>query len=633
MKPPEQAKDPRNHKPSKKKRWRFRRRIRSVGKRIVRIKNSRRLVALAAATLGLVAVWFFVVDPVARGITAAVRLDRDLHAIHRSGHLLTKLNGEMPSIQQNVTTIDQSLLRLGYWTVVPGVGGTYRAVLGVANAGRDEVSVLTRLMPVASQDPGSSAVETLAENLPRLGPALMNEAGELRAANRVLARVHPAALGVFGANAVNEVATMQHLSANFIKNLPTIQRALPILQQLLGIPTPKRYWLVFENSGELRPTGGFMTAYGDLPIKDGKLGKIMTHDIYGLYLGTTYRPPAPAMFTAAFGVRHWHIEDANTSPDVPLTVANIYRFYQSIPTAPKPLNGVVFVTTWFVDRLIGDVGGIQLGAPYDVDITQNNANYEMEYLSEKDKAIASSKRKAFIGVMLHDLMHRVFHSAPAEILRVAGTVDTALNQKLLLVYFNDSQAEALINRYDWGGVIPPHVGGNYLEEVDENLGGHKDNYYLREAVSSTIVRDGSHYEETVDIRWTNPALYNGWTVVPYQAYVRVYVPPTATLVGVEGEDAYFTDYYNATENKRVFGGEFTMGVRHKPSSPPATWTMQISYLLPGDTNVDRYLIQKQPGVVSQLETVDVEGHRDVFRLTHDTILTWTKHGWVARAYR
>jgi len=618
----------------KKKRVRVKRKTPAAPlKKGIRVKSSRRIVRATGVVVGVGVLWIFLLGPMVRMAVAAIHLDHDFKTMHGTGHFLPTLTRVMPQIELSVATLDDSLSRLGYWSAVPGIGGVYRALDGLASAGRDEIQVIGTLLPHLSVHQGSGTLETVAENLPQLAPALLAVQPELRRANRAFSIVNPNALGILGANTVNEVATLKNVTASFTKNLPTIESMLPTIQSLLGIPSLQRYWLVFENSGELRPTGGFMTAYGDMPLSGGKIGKIVTHNIYGLYLGTTYRPPAPAMFTAAFGVQHWHMEDANTSPDVPLTVDNIYRFYDSIPTAPKPLDGVVFITTWFVDRLIGDFGGIQLGAPYNVDITAANANYEMEYLSEKDKLIPNDKRKAFIGVMLHDLMHRVFHESPTELLRVAGTIDTALNQKLLLVYFNNPQAESLANRYDWGGVIPSTFNGNYLQEVDENLGGHKDNYYMKEAVSSTIVPDGNQYQETVDIRWTNPAIYNDWTVVPYQAYVRLYVPPTATLVGVNGEDAYFTDYYNATENKNVFGGEFHMGVRQKASDPPATWTMQITYLLPGNTNIDRYLIQKQPGVLSQEESVDLEGHRYQFSLTHDTLLTYTGHGWIARPYR
>ncbi len=621
---------------TKKKRLRMKPRLQSSGKgkrTTVRVKNYLKMARVGAGVLIFGVLWFFGIGPVF-GIGMSVwALDHELKAMQGHGHFLPRLTAALPNVTANVDRLDEALTRLGYWGDIPYLGAVYRAGLGVVTAGRDEVQALGIVLPQLTVSGDEGTVQTVAENLSRLEPGLIKATPELRAANHAFSIVHPQDLGIFGANLVNEVATLQHLSHDFSKNLPTIESALPTIQALLGMPSQQRYWLVFENSGELRPTGGFMTAYGDMPIHDGKLGKIMTHNIYGLYLGTTYRPPAPPMFTAAFGVQHWHMEDANTSPDVPITVHNIYRFYDSIPTAPKPLNGVAFITTWFVDRLIADFGGISLGAPYNVNITAANANYEMEYLSEKDKEIPNDKRKAFIGVMLHDLMHRLFHESPAELLRVAGTVDTALNQKLLLLYFNNPHAEALVNRYDWGGEIPTTFDGNYLEEVDENLGGHKDNYYLQEAVSSTVVRDGSQYEETVEIHWTNPGLYNDWTVVPYQAYVRVYVPPNASLVGVNGEDAYFSDYENPTENKNVFGGEFKMGVRKHASDPPATWTMKITYLLPGSTNVDRYLIQKEPGVVSQLETVDVLGHRVQFKLTHDTVLTYTRHGWVARAYR
>ncbi len=590
-------------------------------------------IPLVLASAGVL--WYFLLGPLTHIALAALAVRSDVKSIRGHKRPLQNLVAVLPQIDRHVDTVDRSMGRLGYWSWVPFAGGVYRSLNGLVTAASYEIKAGRIILPpLAKYSASSKILATVVAHLPTLRRSLIAATPEFRAANRALAGVRPAELGPFGANTVNEVATLQHLSANLTKNVKTVEADLPLIQNLLGIPSPQRYWLVFENSGELRPTGGFMTAYGDTLVSQGKIKKIITHNIYGLYLGTTYRPAAPPMFTYAFGVRHWHIEDANTSPDVPLSVGNIYTFYNSIPFVPKPLNGVGLITTWFVDRLIGDVGAIHLGAPYNVTITQQNANYEMEYLSEKAK-LPKGEHKAFIKQMIHVLLHRIFHGSPTELLRVAGTVDTALNQKLLLFYFNNPQAEALLQRYDWGGIIPAQVpsNGNYLQEVDENLGGRKDNYYLKEAVTSTIVPyNSSQYQETVSIHWTNPAIANHWTVAQYQAWARIYVPAGSQLLSSKGWQLYPANYANNTENKQVFGGLFKMPVRKRASAPPATWTMTFRYLLPPGTNVHTYLIQKQPGVLSQRETVILGRHRYSFNLSRDTLLRLTSHGWVAHPY-
>src|SRR3990167_2255678 len=53
--------------------------------------------------------------------------------------------------------------------------------------------------------------------------------------------------------------------------IPELKNALEVLPSVLGYKKEKIYLLWFQNDKELRPTGGFITAYGVAKVKDGKL--------------------------------------------------------------------------------------------------------------------------------------------------------------------------------------------------------------------------------------------------------------------------------------------------------------------------------------------------------------------------
>ena len=61
---------------------------------------------------------------------------------------------------------------------------------------------------------------------------------------------------------------------------------------LLGANQKREYLIVFQNDKELRPTGGFMTAYTIADVEKGVFHPVSSSDIYSLDANYTPRIPA-----------------------------------------------------------------------------------------------------------------------------------------------------------------------------------------------------------------------------------------------------------------------------------------------------------------------------------------------------
>ncbi len=391
-------------------------------------------------------------------------------------------------------------------------------------------------------------------------------------------------------------------------DLQEVRTLLPIAAKMVPAHGTQRYFLIYENPGELRSTGGFLTAYSYVTFKNGRLQPLHSHNIYDLQAHIRYRPPAPLPIHTWVYTPTWHLRDSNWSPNVPTAVQQMYKFYNSIPHAPH-LNGVIFVNTWVADTLLKDIGGITMPKTYhNVRITSTNANYEMEYIAERSHLSAGSK-KQFIGTMLHLIFHKLAHSSVPTLLRTVNSGYQSLNQKNVIFYFNNPQLEAMVKAHNWAGIIDPHVNGDYLEVVDDNLGGHKDNFYMHYHVTSQIQKVGSRYRQTTTVTWTNTGIFNNWLVVPYTSWVRFYVPYGSRLISLTGGNAVTQAYNNTQIHKTVFGNHLTMPARLNQHQPPTTRSMTATYWLPKGINMSTYTIQKQPGIVVDHETVTVNGHR------------------------
>lgn len=408
-----------------------------------------------------------------------------------------------------------------------------------------------------------------------------------------------------------------------LRVIPTIHRAMPALMHALGFPQPQRYLLFFQNIGEMRATGGFLTAYAVLTVNHGVLGPLQVHNIYSLAPQIRYRPPAPNVIAYEFGLDHWHLRDANTSPNVPTTVQTIYRFWNSIPHHPV-VNGVLFVNVWMADQLIQDLGHVAVtAANHHAVLTPSNANVTMEYLAERAHYANPLQRKQFLGALFHGVLKGIEQGSMAVKTRTLQSIAMGLQRKWLLFYFNNPAEEQWVTQLGWAGKTIRHThGANYLQVVDENLGGHKDNLYLKEQVTTEIQQSGSdQYVEVTRITLTNPALYNGWLVVPYQGLLKLYVPRGAQLLDLDGSNGFRQDYVNRTLNKTVVGGFVGMGVRRSIASPPATLTLTVAYRLPPLSHLHHLVIQEQPGSRSVPLTVEMGSYRRTLLLRHDETLT------------
>src|SRR5690606_6242926 len=71
-----------------------------------------------------------------------------------------------------------------------------------------------------------------------------------------------------------------------------ITDAKPLIEvapYLLGIDEKRTYLVLFQNDAELRPTGGFLTAYSLLEVDKGQIKPLFSSDMYDL--DKKFNPP------------------------------------------------------------------------------------------------------------------------------------------------------------------------------------------------------------------------------------------------------------------------------------------------------------------------------------------------------
>lgn len=397
---------------------------------------------------------------------------------------------------------------------------------------------------------------------------------------------------------------------------------LELLPDLLAYDSEKTYLLLFQNSSELRPTGGFWGSYGVLKIADGKIIDFKTDDIYHLDVNIIDKdvapePPAPL---AKYLNKDWFFRDANWSPDFSEAALTAQYFYKLEGGTEEHFDGVIAITPEVIADFLLYLGPIEVnGLSFDRENFISLLQYEVE-VAFNDKDISSWNRKDILEPLAEKLINKLEKTLTLDtISEITKIFEKSLAKKDILIYFNDPKLEKTILGYNWGGAI---IGttSDYLDIIDANLASFKTDLYIERQIEykiKTVPKDNNNYDLVAHLKIEY--LHRGrfdWKTTRYRTYTRVYLPPESRLLswqGVMADDRSSIvgglDVYNEF-GKTVLGGFIAI-------EPQRGGVLEFEYTLPDRIKEKiasgqyQLIIQKQPGVQNKSVNLDLEFPRAV----------------------
>ena len=311
-------------------------------------------------------------------------------------------------------------------------------------------------------------------------------------------------------------------------DFPEIRKGLGNLDSVLSVwpeiapPTGKKvYLVVFQNSAELRPTGGFIGSYGLVKIENGALANWEIFDIYtadGQLRGHIDPPDEILRFA---GQQSWYMRDANWDPDWPLTAQRLEWFLEK--ETGQTVDGVIGVNLGLMQKLLAVSGPLDL---LDLNLTVSADDFfaKAESAAEINFFAGSSQKKDFLGAAAKALQGKL----PVN-LALGKALSAALEQKDLLFYFNNPKVQKVFSNAGWGGELK-----NFdLAIIEANLGFNKANYFIKRSVQTKILigKDGT-LDVTVVIHYRNDSPSEAWPGGKYKNYLRIFPAGFGELVEV-----------------------------------------------------------------------------------------------------
>jgi UDP-glucuronate decarboxylase len=377
--------------------------------------------------------------------------------------------------------------------------------------------------------------------------------------------------------------------------------ALLGMSDLIGMESPKKYLILFQNSNEIRPTGGFIGSYAVLEIDKGKITSLTIDDIYNpdgqLELRDIQTTP-PEPISLLLEEETLFIRNANWDPDFRQASRQIEElFYRATDTR---VDGVVAVDLTFALNILEVTGPLYLTA-YNEEISSANLYERTQFHSAFNYEDGSDQKRSFLTVLGSKLLEKVFALPAQDMPGFWKQVSNSLTQRHLLVYLPNNPLGAVLEDNKWdGGLVK--TDGDYLYVVNANLGGTKANYYIENGMEYEILsetRDGL-LRGRLTLTYTHTANGSSWPGGPYTNYVRILTQNGSKLtgavvsIGEESEDRFEEVVVSKVGNYNSFETPFVL-------EPGEVAELVFTYDLPASLSVtkdtrgyDLYW-QKQPG--------------------------------------
>ncbi len=401
------------------------------------------------------------------------------------------------------------------------------------------------------------------------------------------------------------------INSLFVDAKPLVKK----LPEILGSDKEKTYLILYQNDKERRATGGFLTFYAIIKIKNGKITIAGSDDIYSLDNSIASHPKAPKEILRYHkNVYYFYLRDSNLSPDFKESIKLFDNLYNQSSLRINYDGVIAMDSKILVDMLdiFGDteVNGINFSSKIDSRCDCPQVIYTLFDIVDRPVGYIKENRKGILGSLMQTLFYKAIGYSPSKYWgRLVKTMYKNLEEKHILLYFVDEEIQKAVEQVNFAGRIK-NTDKNYIHINNVNFAGAKSNMFVNEEITLEIKNN----QANLKIVYKNPYPHSDCNLergglclnATLRNWLRVYVPIDSNLEEFRGSIKKVQNYQDL--GKQVFEGYLEVPTQGKSE-------VNVSYLIPKNINNDYLLIQKQPGVINQKWKVKING-----RLVYDNYL-------------
>jgi hypothetical protein len=629
----------------------------SVEKKIKKLKISKKFTTVLSVILGIVLllgtfIFFFLYLPgkallneINNTKTFATALQQSI-----SDKDLARGKLELNNIKQQLVIIDNKFKKLSYLKFIPVANNYYHDGQNLIKIGNDALEtgdvVIQAIEPyqdfLGLKGAATSSAKTTEDRISFLTESVESLLPHLDLIDSKVTEINTL-INQIDINRYPETFRGIPLRDDFNQIVESLDQAKkiisdgkPILSKtswLLGKDKTRNYLVIFQNDGELRPSGGFWTAYTTIKVNNGKITPGSSSNIYDLDDKISSTTPAPRLIKSYhINVPYLNLRDSNLSPDFPIDAQIFLDGYYKAMGKRTVFDAVIALDTNVLVDIVKVLGKLDTAVgtfTTDPDPRCNGCPkiiYDLEWIAGRPRNYIELDRKGFLGPLMHALLANAMGSEKSKMAPLAQAFFNNIYQKHIMFYFTDPEVEKAAESANIAGhIVQTDANTDYFHLNDANFASAKSNIFITQKIKHEISSKDGQVEHKISITYTNPAKASNCNLEKgdlclnaptYRNLFRFYVPIGSQMIKMTGSEVEPLKYEEL--GKQVFEGFY--GNKY-PLYAMSNTKISIQYISPikADKNYVLYL-QKQPGTKAVEYEIDVNGRKETFSWVADKSL-------------
>lgn len=554
---------------------------------------------------------------------------------------LAKSKIALGNLSQQISTIDQKFQKLSYLKFIPKAKDYYQDGNNLITIGKDSLEmgniIITAIEPyqdfLGLKGAATSSAKTtedriafLTESIEGLIPHLELIDTKITEIDKLVNQID---ISRYPKNYKNIAI---HQDFNQIKEIVSQAKTLltdgkPILTKtswLLGKDKPRNYLVIFQNDGELRPSGGFWTAYTSIKVDKGKITANTSSNIYDLDDKLASTTVAPRIIKAYhINVPYLNLRDSNLSPDFPTDAQIFLDGYYKAMGKKTTFDAVIALDTNVLVDIVQVLGKLDTTVGTFTTTPDSRCDgcpqiiYELEWIAGRPRNYILKDRKGFLGPLMHALLANAMGSEKNKMAPLAQAFFLNIYEKHIMFYFPDVEIQKAAESANIAGkIVATDANTDYLHLNDANFASAKSNIFITQKIKHEISKNSSGtVEHKVTVTYTNPSKASNCNLEKgdlclnaptYRDLFRFYVPTGSELIKMTGSEVEPVKYEEL--GKQVFEGFY--GDKY-PLYAMSNTKVSIQYISPIKASKDYTLyLQKQPGTKGVDYEIYVNGQKE-----------------------
>lgn len=393
----------------------------------------------------------------------------------------------------------------------------------------------------------------------------------------------------------------------------TLLDAPDLLTLALGTEEEQTYLVLSQNSDELRPSGGYISTYGWMTVRNGR---VMNYN-YSPTTTTSPNPP-PASMASEISVPDWWLRygepiyaawDGSWYADFPSTAGMAAWYYDNGHNPESPVDGVIGIDIVGFEYLLEGLGSVTVPEYHE---TVTPETFREAVYRIRAEGAAESEHKQFVAALYRQIISDWQNASQEQNQTLRGAILRALQEKHIMLYFKDEDLNRAMALLGWSGEQDAAVGHDYLMVADANIGSKSSRSVTRQITYDVQIQPDGTAQGRVSIAYdfsarvaeqdpaVKPAHYG--SDINYNNLFQVFVPAQSVLAETNNLDPEPTVI--PSEAHTLFAAlvriEYNQSERYQFS-----YTTPVLVETMGPYRRYRLLLQKQPGTIGEMVNVQV----------------------------